>query len=78
VPPQVLNHMSLACGLAAGVGGELSANSPLTTHHSTFTLTLTLTPVPTPAPAPAPAPTPSLTLTRQALRERAYRRRDRL
>ena len=34
VPPQVLNHRSLACGLAHGVGGELSATNP---HHSPLT-----------------------------------------
>ena len=37
---EVLNHRSLACGLAAGVGGKLSANSP---SPSPVTPTLTLT-----------------------------------
>ena len=53
--------MSLACGLAFGVGGELSASqpssrtthhAPRTTHHASVLRTRTPTPIPTRAPAP--------------------------
>ena len=56
--PQVLNHMSLACGLAFGVGGELSASQPSsrTTHHAPRKRPPNPHPDPNPK-TPAPAPT---------------------
>ena len=60
VPPQVLNHRSLACGLAHGVGGELALRTlTLTTHHSPLNLHPSPHPDPNPDSNPRPNPNPN-------------------